>query len=107
VKSGPGLYICTMTITEFISALNLKFPDVHFELGNRRVRHYYVARSTSSGVYRVIRRTAGERSVFCFVDAYGNIYKAASWKSPAKGVRAVLDTVDMNTVDQYGSWLYR
>ena len=29
----------------------------------------------------------GSRSVYCFVDYEGNIYKAASWKTPTKGIR--------------------
>jgi hypothetical protein len=29
----------------------------------------------------------GGRSVHCFVDKLGNIYKASSWKIPAKGIR--------------------
>jgi hypothetical protein len=27
------------------------------------------------------------RSVYCFIDLNGNIYKAASWKAPAKHIR--------------------
>jgi hypothetical protein len=29
----------------------------------------------------------GSRSVHCFLDKDGNIYKAESWKKPAKGIR--------------------
>jgi len=29
----------------------------------------------------------GSRSAYCFLDNDGNIYKAASWKTPAKGIR--------------------
>ena len=29
----------------------------------------------------------GSRSVHCFLDNDGNIYKASSWKIPAKGIR--------------------
>ena len=32
----------------------------------------------------------GEGNAFCFLDKQGNIFKAASWKSPAKGVRGSL-----------------
>lgn len=33
----------------------------------------------------------GSRSVHCFLDYDGNIYKAASWKVPAKGIRGHID----------------
>jgi hypothetical protein len=36
---------------------------------------------------RIVRSTFGSKSVHCFVDAEGNIYKASSWKAPAKGIR--------------------
>lgn len=29
----------------------------------------------------------GSRSVYCFLDYAGNVYKSASWKAPAKHVR--------------------
>ena len=33
------------------------------------------------------------KSVFCFVDKEGNIYKPASWQVPAKGIRGnIFDT---------------
>jgi hypothetical protein len=36
---------------------------------------------------RIVRTVFNSRSVHCFVDRDGNIYKAASWKIPAKGIR--------------------
>lgn len=36
---------------------------------------------------KVITIAPGHRSVFAFVDSDGNIYKAATWKAPAKHVR--------------------
>jgi hypothetical protein len=54
---------------------------------------------------RVIHTCGGQRSVFCFIDGDGNIYKPASWKAPAKGIRGTLATVDMSKVDGHGSWL--
>ena len=51
------------------------------------------------------------RSVYCFVRIEdGAVLKSASWKTPAKGVRAWLNEIlasDLAGVDQYTSWLYR
>ena len=48
------------------------------------------------------------RSCYAFIDGEGNIYKSASWKTPAKGIRATIDQVLSGSVkaDPYGSWLY-
>ena len=37
--------------------------------------------------YIKVIRTRGQELVHCFLDFDGNIYKAASWKTPAKGIR--------------------
>lgn len=42
-----------------------------------------------------------QRSVAAFLDNEGNIYKSASWKAPAKGVRGTLATFQ-NASDQSG-----
>ena len=51
-----------------------------------------------------------QESIHSFVDEEGNVYKAASWRAPAKGVRYSLEQ-DMEIlkvrVDPYGSYLYR
>jgi hypothetical protein len=36
---------------------------------------------------RVVITTFGSKAVHCFLDNDGNIYKASSWKIPAKGIR--------------------
>ena len=36
---------------------------------------------------KIVVATGGSRSVYCFLDMKGNIYKAASWRAPAKHVR--------------------
>ena len=51
-----------------------------------------------------------QRSVYCFIDrTSGAVYKSASWKSPAKGIRfyveQLLETPEM--CDPYGSFLYQ
>jgi len=36
----------------------------------------------------------GQRSAFAFVDKEGNVYKAAGWNTPAKGIRGKLGQMD-------------
>lgn len=48
-------------------------------------------------------------SAYAFVDKKtGEVYKAASWAQPAKGVRATVDELltDTSRCDPYGGWLY-
>jgi len=85
-----------MTLTEFITALDARFADYAFSFTQG-------AKFTRV----IISDRYNSRSVFCFVDAEGNILKPASWKTPAKGIRSTLVTVDVTKVDQFGSWLYR
>lgn len=87
----------------FVAALNNKFNVVGyvFEVERPGVKYTRIVQKMR---YRD-GSTAGH-GVFCFVDAEGNILKAAGWKAPAKGVRSTLATVDITKVDPYGSWLY-
>ena len=53
-------------------------------------------------------RTRG-RSIYMFIDKEtGAVYKPASWKLPAKGIRFYIDQLNNNPekCDQYGSFLY-
>lgn len=49
-----------------------------------------------------------EASAYCFVDAEGNIYKAAGWYTHAKGIRSTVNSVlnEFTLTDPYGAWLY-
>jgi hypothetical protein len=89
-----------MTINQFVDELNTKFGTLNnpspISLDKPGARYT-----------RVVVNPYGSRSVYCFIDAEGNIYKSASWKAPAKGIRSTLDTVDISKVDIYCSWLYR
>lgn len=87
-----------MTTQEFIAALNEKFSSVGYTFLVERPGVKYT---------RIVQTATAHRSVYCFVDAEGNIYKSAGWKTPAKGIRSTLATVDITKVDPYGAWLYR
>lgn len=67
---------------------NLEFKPLKFSIGKSYIK--------------VVR----DGSVACFIDKYGNVYKAASWQAPAPGVRFYLDNADDIKFDTYGSFLY-
>ena len=49
------------------------------------------------------------RSVYCFIDVAGNVYKASSWTVPAKGIRFHIDQLleTPELCDMFGSFLYK
>jgi hypothetical protein len=68
---------------------------------------------TGRKYHKVIMNANGQRSVHCFIDKKtGEVYKSASWKSPAKGVRYDLRLIQdrqwlFENADWAGSYLYR
>lgn len=56
---------------------------------------------------RPIDRRPMSGSIYCFIDAQGNIYKPAGTNAPAKGIRGTIDTVNPDLLDGSGGWLYR
>ena len=67
---------------------------------------------TGRKYHKVIMNANGSRSVHCFIDKKtGQIYKSASWKAPAKGVRYDLRIIEqrewlLKNADWAGSYLY-
>ena len=51
---------------------SLKVPNYEIKMGKK---------------FAKIIRKDNQTSVFCFIDSKGNIYKAAGWNAPAKGIR--------------------
>jgi len=74
--------------------------DFIFESGNKYHKVIYIDSS-------------GSRSVHCFIDKKtGEVYKSASWKSPAKGVRFDLRIIEQREwlfqhADWAGGYLYK
>ena len=62
--------------------------------------------------FKIVIDNGTQRSVHCFVDLQGNVYKAAGWAAPAKGVRYNLfnadDMLKLRTVaGHHSSYLYK
>ncbi len=68
---------------------------------------------TGRKYHKIIMSANGSRSVHAFIDKKtGEVYKSASWKAPAKGVRYDLRIIEqrewlLENADWAGSWLYR
>jgi len=88
-----------MTITDLVQALRDSTDAWVFKVEEGRK------------YYKVMQALVDQHphwSVHAFVDKNtGDIYKPASWRGPAKGVRGNLSTFDPSKVDPYMSWLYR
>ena len=67
---------------------------------------------TGKKYHKIVMNAAGSRSVHAFVDKKtGEVYKSASWKSPAKGVRFDLRIIEqrewlLENADWAGGYLY-
>ena len=61
---------------------------------------------TGRKYHKIVMNAAGSRSVHAFVDKKtGEVYKSASWKAPAKGVRFDLRLIEQREwLLQYADW---
>ena len=101
--TNPMNSTVTENLDRFVEELNAKFGHTYkfsLQIGRKNAR-----------IYTQLQPNDFQRNCYCFVRLEdGAILKAASWKAPAKGVRAWLHEVlatDLAGVDQYTSWLYR
>ena len=78
--------------------------------GNQNYEFYP---ETGRKYHKIIMDANGSRSVHAFVDKKtGEVYKSASWKSPAKGVRYDLRLIEqrewlLENATWHGSYLYK
>ena len=95
------LMLCDCLLEDFKRANNRKTDDYKFYIESGRKYH------------KLIMETgAGSRSVHAFIDKKtGEVFKSASWKAPAKGVRYNLLSIASREecfarADWAGSYLY-
>ena len=68
---------------------------------------------TGRKYHKIIMNANGSKSVHCFIDKKtGEVYKSASWQSPAKGVRFDLRIIEqrewmLENADWAGGYLYK
>lgn len=94
---ADGNIVAELSFDDFLKFLNEKiyeYDRTHYEILCRDADgnpHPYKVMSLDFGrkFVKVVEQVKGSRSrsVYCFLDYSGNIYKAASWKAPAKHVR--------------------
>jgi hypothetical protein len=82
---------------EFIDGLNAKLSDYGV---------FDVRPGKKYDKIAVTPHRSSQTFVYAFVDTDGNVYKAAGWKAPAKGVRYTSVADALMKADPYGSFLY-
>ena len=96
------LMLCDALLDNFKSRNNNSSSDYKFYIESGRKYHKLIMETGS-----------GSRSVHAFVDRKtGEVYKSASWKSPAKGVRYDLRLIEqrewlLENADWAGGYLYQ
>ena len=89
-----------------------EYHDACIEKLKQGICDYEFYPETGRKYHKIIMNAAGSRSVHAFVDKKtGQVYKSASWKSPAKGVRYDLRLIKdrewlLEHADWAGSYLY-
>ena len=79
----------TVYLDGFVAALNEwmnEYEEQNFPGSDKSV----ITAEPGRKYIKLVVSRYGSRSVYCFLDRSGNVYKAASWKAPAKHVRGSL-----------------
>jgi len=90
----------------------VKYHQEAIEKLKQGICNYNFYSETGRKYHKVIMNANGQSSVHCFIDKKtGEVYKSASWKSPAKGVRYDLRLIKdrewlLENADWAGSYLY-
>jgi hypothetical protein len=94
----------TVTLKQFLDFLNDVMPKRRgFTVLQSPI--YFSAESGRKYI-RIVESYHGSRSVYCFLDMDGNIYKSATWKAPAKHVRGTVFDANYSLgkgLDTYGA----
>jgi len=96
-----SLMLCDALLDNFKSRNNNSSSDYKFYIESGRKYH------------KIIMDANGSRSVHAFIDRKsGEVYKSASWKAPAKGVRYDLRIIEqrewlLENATWHGSYLYK
>jgi hypothetical protein len=91
---------------------NVEYHDACIAKLKQGICDYEFYPETGRKYHKIIMNANGSRSVHAFVDKQtGEIYKSASWKSPAKGVRYDLRLIEqrewlLQHADWAGGYLY-
>ena len=91
---------------------DVEYHDAQIALLKSGVCDYNFYIETGKKYHKIVMDANGSRSVHAFVDKKtGQVYKSASWKSPAKGVRFDLRIIEqrewlLQHADWAGSYLY-
>jgi hypothetical protein len=91
---------------------NLEYHQAQIDKLKQGTSDYNFYPETGRKYHKIIMNANGSRSVHAFVDKKtGEVYKSASWKSPAKGVRYDLRLIKdrewlFENADWAGGYLY-
>ena len=91
---------------------NVEYHDAQIAKLKQGICDYDFYPETGKKYHKIIMSANGSRSVHAFVDKKtGQVYKSATWKSPAKGVRYDLRLIQdreylLENADWSGGYLY-